>query len=188
MNTLLAQFLLEAREQIADTTDGLLGLERNPGDRELLNGVFRSVHTLKGSSGLFDFPALTAVLHAGEDLLVALREQALVLHPTMLDHIFAAIDLVSTWLDHIAGAEVLPADAAARGEPVVAALRAWLGSPATTDAPVVPAAQEADAPGMPAWLASVPEAVLRPDRARGVHAEGGPADLHPAEFAYRLVR
>ncbi len=163
MSPLLAQFLVEAREQIAATTDGLLGLERDPHSVSLLNGVFRSVHTLKGSSGLFDFPALTAVLHAGEDLLVTLREQRLVLDPAMLDQILAALDLVAEWLDHIEDTESLPDTAAERGRPVIAALRGWLSSP-PADEPAAAAtsgtADGDDTPALPAWLDSVPDAAL----------------------------
>lgn len=163
MTPLLAQFLVEAREQIAATTDGLLGLERDPHSASLLNGVFRSVHTLKGSSGLFDFPALTTVLHAGEDLLVALREQRLVLDPAMLDQILAALDLVAVWLDHIEDTESLPDTAAERGRPVIAALRGWLGSPPATEAAATPIGEIAggdDAPTLPAWLENVPDTAL----------------------------
>ncbi|HEY0836963.1 MAG TPA: Hpt domain-containing protein, partial [Azospirillum sp.] len=157
MNPLLAQFLVEAREQIAATTDGLLGLERAPRSAELLNGVFRSVHTLKGSSGLFDFPALTAVLHAGEDLLVTLRELRLMLEPAMLDQILAALDLVGGWLDRIEDTGALPDDAAERGAPVIAALRAWLGGPQPgVHAEVI----VAPPPRLPDWLGLLPEPVL----------------------------
>ncbi|MDQ2106091.1 Hpt domain-containing protein, partial [Azospirillum isscasi] len=178
MSPLLAQFLVEAREQIAATTDGLLGLERDPHSSGLLNGVFRSVHTLKGSSGLFDFPALTAVLHAGEDLLVALREQRLVLDPAMLDQILAALDLVSVWLDHIEDTELLPDTAADRGRPVIAALRGWLnGAPDEADGNGDEgpdgAAEEEDDSALPAWLAGVPEDALM-EAAERAAAAGAP--------------
>ncbi|WP_207461637.1 Hpt domain-containing protein, partial [Azospirillum sp. SYSU D00513] len=169
MNPLLAQFIVEAREQITATTDGLLVLERDTGNAELLNGIFRSVHTLKGSSGLFDFPALTSTLHAAEDLLVSLRERQLVLDPAMLDQILAALDLVSVWLDSIEDSEALPHDAAERGAPVAAALRAWLAGPGPAKAPETAGAADAaeDAkvvplrrPAPPAWLAEAPESAL----------------------------
>ncbi|KAA0680763.1 chemotaxis protein CheA [Roseomonas genomospecies 6] len=180
MSPLLAQFLVEAREQIAATTDGLLGLERDPHSGGLLNAVFRSVHTLKGSSGLFDIPALTAVLHAGEDLLVALREHRLVLDPAMLDQILAALDLVSAWLDHIEDTETLPDTAAERGRPVIAALRAWLDGPpadgeadAATDAGNGHGAETEEAEALPRWLSGVPEDALM-DAAERAAAAGAP--------------
>lgn len=159
MNPLLAQFLVEAREQIAATTDGLLGLERAPEDAELLKAVFRSVHTLKGSSGLFDFPALTAVLHAGEDLLVALREQGLRLDPAMLDQILAALDLVAVWFDCIEDTGGLPNGAEEQGRPVIADLRAWLAA-GDAPQPAGTVAAPAAAGEPPAWLAHLPAPVL----------------------------
>ncbi|WP_029010421.1 chemotaxis protein CheA [Azospirillum halopraeferens] len=166
MNPLLAQFIVEAREHVSATTDGLLALERQTDDANLLNGVFRSVHTLKGSSGLFDFPALTSVLHAGEDLLVALRERRLVVDPAMLDQVLAALDLVSNWLDAIEDGGNLPHDAAERGGPVATALRGWLTAPIPDPGlSPRPAGMAADNviplhPAPPVWLAKTPEAAL----------------------------
>lgn len=166
MNPLLAQFIVEAREQISATTDGLLALEQETGNSNLLNGIFRSVHTLKGSSGLFEFPALTSVLHAGEDLLVALREHRLVLDPAMADQILASLDLVSSWLDAIEDDGDLPYDAAERGAPVATALRAWLVVPGSAPEPARQPVEPSGAnvvplrPAAPAWLAKAPEAAL----------------------------
>lgn len=175
MNPLLAQFIVEAREQIAATTDGLLALERETGNTSLLNGIFRSVHTLKGSSGLFEFPALTSVLHAGEDLLVSLRERTLVLDPAMLDQILAALDLVSSWLDAIEESGDLPHDAADRGGPVATALRAWLAGPAPASGPAEPPLSPTapQRPAAPAWLASASEAALL-DAVEYAAANGAP--------------
>ena len=69
MTTLLERFIPEAREHLETAAAGLLKLERDPSNEGLVNEVFRAVHTLKGSSGLFDVPGLTRLLHAGEDLL-----------------------------------------------------------------------------------------------------------------------
>ena len=63
---LLEQFIAEGREQLAEAAEDLLALERAPDDKERINRLFRSIHTVKGSSGLFDIPPITRVLHAGE--------------------------------------------------------------------------------------------------------------------------
>ena len=55
---LLERFVGEARELLQGAATALLILEKNPGDEAGINEVFRSVHTLKGSAGLFDFPGL----------------------------------------------------------------------------------------------------------------------------------
>ena len=73
MNALLEQFLVEARELMDTAVPALLQMERGEGGTAVVNTVFRAVHTLKGTSGLFDFAPLTSMVHAGEDLLDALR-------------------------------------------------------------------------------------------------------------------
>ena len=65
-NPLLEQFLSEARDLLENTGKKLMQLEDAPDDQDILNELFRSVHTLKGNSGLFTFPEMTRVLHAGD--------------------------------------------------------------------------------------------------------------------------
>ena len=73
MNPLLEQFLTEARDLLENTGTKLMQLEDEPNDEGIINELFRCVHTLKGNSGLFTFPEMTRVLHAGEDLLGMVR-------------------------------------------------------------------------------------------------------------------
>ena len=55
-NPLLEQFLSESRDLLEDTGKKLMQLEDAPNDQDILNELFRCVHTLKGNSGLFTFP------------------------------------------------------------------------------------------------------------------------------------
>ena len=73
MTPLLERFIPEARDLIQAASATLLVLEKNPTDEQSINALFRAVHTLKGSSGLFDAAPLTSLVHAGEDLLGAIR-------------------------------------------------------------------------------------------------------------------
>jgi two-component system chemotaxis sensor kinase CheA len=73
MGTLLETFLAETSEGLDLAETALLALERDADDAEALGLAFRVVHTLKGNAGVFEFQALTAVAHAMEDLLEALR-------------------------------------------------------------------------------------------------------------------
>jgi two-component system chemotaxis sensor kinase CheA len=56
MNPLLEQFLSESRDLLENTGKNLMQLEDAPDDQGIINELFRSVHTLKGNSGLFAFP------------------------------------------------------------------------------------------------------------------------------------
>ena len=78
---LLAQFLEEGAELLDAVDTGLLALERDPGDRDLVNEVFRAAHTFKGASGLFEFGPLTSMTHAAEDVLDSVRDGPLSRRP-----------------------------------------------------------------------------------------------------------
>ena len=130
MNPLLAQFLAEAADLLTRVDDGLLRLERDPGDAELLNEVFRAAHTIKGSSGLFEFGELTRLTHAAEDLLDAVRGGRLTLDAVLTDQLLAAFDLVRGWLAHVTGTGRLPDTAAGEAAGVIEGLRAPLGGSA----------------------------------------------------------
>lgn len=108
---LLEAFLIEGRELTAQAAEDLAVLARAPGDRARLDRCFRTIHTLKGSVGLFDLPAMGRVLHVAEDQLERLRQgdgdgQALL--PALIE----VVDQIDRWLDVLERSETLPADAA----------------------------------------------------------------------------
>ncbi|MFC4060347.1 chemotaxis protein CheW [Planomonospora corallina] len=124
---LLAQFLAEAGDLLARVDEGLLRLERAPHDTGLVNEVFRAAHTIKGSSGLFDFPELTRLTHAAEDLLDAVRGGRIDLDAAMTDDLLAAFDLVRGWLAHVTSAGRLASSAHAAAAGLIERLRGPLG-------------------------------------------------------------
>ncbi|MDR7269261.1 two-component system chemotaxis sensor kinase CheA [Pelomonas saccharophila] len=70
----LPTFINEAEEQVERLEQLLLELEASPGDRELLDALFRCAHTVKGSAGLFGLDALVGFTHHVETLLDHVRE------------------------------------------------------------------------------------------------------------------
>ena len=108
MNDLLEQFLAETRELVQSATDDLLALEGTPGDPEALNGVFRAFHTLKGSVGLFDYPAWFALLHAAEDGLSAARSGTVTVDAVLIDLSLETLDATARWADAVETSERLP--------------------------------------------------------------------------------
>lgn len=174
MNTsteILEQFVLEARECLEAIGQRLLDIERSPDNPALLNDLFRSVHTLKGNCGLFEFGALEHVVHAGEDLLDQVRAGRLVYGSTMADALFAAMDHSAELIDAIATQGRLPDGAMARSEVLAAELRAFLGAPrppakpAAAAAPARPAEPPAAArptPALPDWAQALPADWRRP--------------------------
>ncbi|MCJ2089996.1 chemotaxis protein CheA [Methylobacterium sp. E-005] len=150
-NALLAQFIPEARELLERAGSGMLALEKAH-STEALDEIFRAVHTLKGTSGLFDIAPLTNLVHAAEDLLVEVRAGKLTLEPEIVDGLLDSLDLVGHWIDVLETREVLPDDAEAAMSGRVVALRGWLeaGGPAA-------AANAADSQAAPDWLGALPE-------------------------------
>lgn len=101
MSPLMQQFLSEARDFLEGIGQKLMQLENAPTDVSLMTELFRFVHTLKGNSGLFEFPEMTRVLHAGEDLLDAVRNDRIHYSQTLADRLLDAMDFVGMLCDEI---------------------------------------------------------------------------------------
>jgi two-component system chemotaxis sensor kinase CheA len=70
----LEAFLLETDDGLAALETAFMTLERDPADRDALSRAFRVMHTIKGTSGFFEFKKIETLAHAGEDLLAKVRE------------------------------------------------------------------------------------------------------------------
>jgi len=142
MKTLLERFIPEARDLIESSSTGLLKLERTPGDADVVNEVFRAVHTLKGSSGLFPVPALTRLVHVAEDLLGAVRSDELAIDAELIDALLGALDQVDKWVDCLEAQAGLPENADGVSNTLVNSLRRFGGR----DGKVAPDAVESACP------------------------------------------
>lgn len=107
---LLSEFLNEGRDLVAQAGEDLAALARTPTDLATLDSCFRAIHTLKGSTGLFDLTPMGRLLHAAEDQLGTMR-QACLADKERLPALIAVIDQIDQWLDDLARAGALPADA-----------------------------------------------------------------------------
>ncbi|CAN7619068.1 chemotaxis protein CheW [Phenylobacterium sp. LjRoot164] len=102
MDELLEQFLIEGPDQVAEAVEALLALERTPNDAGALDRAFRAVHTLKGSTGLFDLPAMAATLHAAEDVLADLRSGRRTSERPLIDALMGALNRCESWMSELA--------------------------------------------------------------------------------------
>ena len=78
MDELLQEFLNETGESIDTVDRELVRFEQEPNNREILNNIFRLVHTVKGTCGFIGLPRLEALTHAAESVMGQLREGATV--------------------------------------------------------------------------------------------------------------
>jgi len=123
MNPLLEQFLSEAREFLQGIGEKLMQLEDAPDDANLMVELFRLVHTLKGNSGLFEFPEMTRVLHAGEDLMDSVRNGRIAYSQGLADQLLDAMDFVGLLCDEIEQDGGIDASRAADSARLAEALR-----------------------------------------------------------------
>ncbi|MBV1777229.1 chemotaxis protein CheA [Burkholderiaceae bacterium DAT-1] len=151
MNPLLEQFLSEGRDFLQGIGEKLMALEKAPDDASLMTELFRLVHTLKGNSGLFDFPAMTLVLHAAEDLMDDVRSSKVSYSQTLADRLLDAMDFVSMQCDEIEASEGIASPHSDHARQLAESLRALRGQgTATVQAPESAVSVSAGA-DMSAW-------------------------------------
>lgn len=101
MEEIVQEFLVESHENLDQLDQDLLALERDPTSRDLLSSIFRTLHTIKGTSGFLALHTLERVAHAGENLLSKLRDGEMTLNPTMATVLLEMVDAVRNLLEHI---------------------------------------------------------------------------------------
>jgi len=101
VDDLTREFLLESQEGLDRMERALTDLETRPGDAELLADIFRSVHTIKGTTGFLGFSRLEALSHAGENLLGLLRDGKLAANPDIISGLLSLMDILRSVLRSI---------------------------------------------------------------------------------------
>ena len=102
-------FIEEAKEHLQTITQALLDLEKNPEDMETLNKIFRSAHTLKGSSGMMGFNDISELTHVMEDVFDELRKGAEA-SSNLIDVLFECVDALEARLAKLENGEDEPID------------------------------------------------------------------------------
>jgi two-component system, chemotaxis family, sensor kinase CheA len=153
---LLEGFLAETTELLEKLDDDLITLEKSPEDAELMNRIFRSIHTVKGASSFLGFDLLVKVTHKTEDVLNRLRKSELTLNSEIMDVILEAVDLVKTLVSDIKAGDIVEREL----ESTIAKLIPFLSESATEAtvlAPVFASLQQEEKP-KPAGAEPPPQA------------------------------
>ncbi|WP_271190103.1 Hpt domain-containing protein, partial [Dactylosporangium matsuzakiense] len=145
LGDIVQEFLVESHENLDQLDRDLVALEAQPGSRDLLSSIFRTIHTIKGTSGFLAFNRLEKVTHVGESLLSRLRDGAQDMTPATTDALLRMVDTVRGLLSEI---EENGQELAGDDSEVVAAVNACITDDAAKSAP--PAAARAAAPAAPA--------------------------------------
>ena len=96
-------FLAESKDQLETLEGGLVRLEQEGENPEVVQELFRAAHTLKGSAGMIDHQPMVGLTHALENALDDVRKHMIVVSPQLIDLCLDAADGVWLMLDEIAG-------------------------------------------------------------------------------------
>ncbi|MGA9392575.1 MAG: chemotaxis protein CheA [Candidatus Sulfotelmatobacter sp.] len=99
--SLIQEFLAESEEFLQRMDQDMVALEEAPDDAELLNRIFRALHTIKGTSGFLGFEPIVRLSHRAEDVLNALRKGEAQLTRPMIDALLAARDYLGKMLQDV---------------------------------------------------------------------------------------
>jgi len=102
---LVGDFLVEAREHLANIEGRLLEIEHGSHTEETLHSAFRSFHTIKGLAGFLEYDTIRLVSHEVETLLDLARNGKLTLNPETVDIILQSGDYLALWLNTIEAAQ-----------------------------------------------------------------------------------
>ena len=106
MAEIVASFVVETAEVFDLLDNKLLDLEENYQDAELVNDIFRAVHTVKGSAGFLSLDQLSYLTHHFEDVLNRLRKGDIQFEPSMLDVMFDAFDNMKAMVQQVKDMEL----------------------------------------------------------------------------------
>jgi two-component system chemotaxis sensor kinase CheA len=94
-------FLIEAQEHFEQIETNFLALEESPGDLDLLNAIFRSVHTIKGAAGFLGLQKVLSLAHIGENVLDDLRKSRMELSDRVMELLFETVDMLKILVDDV---------------------------------------------------------------------------------------
>ena len=198
MDEIVREFLVESYENLDQLEQDFVSLESDPGSKNLLSSIFRTIHTIKGTAGFLAFNRLEKLAHRGENLLSELRDGVRDMDQDTADVLLAMVDQIRAIMGSIeetgqegevdiettiakieaiqAGQSVAEADAGAGAGAADAAGAAgevpfMTNIPAGEPAAAAPAAAEAEA--TPAAPAAAPAAAAS--------AAEAPAEAKPAQ-------
>ncbi len=96
----IVKFQEEAQDLLQRLNEGVIMLEADPGDREIIDKMMRDAHTIKGSSRMVGLIEISDVAHWLEDIMVKVRDGEMAYVPQMSDYFFDALDAIVYLADH----------------------------------------------------------------------------------------
>ncbi|MEE8423217.1 MAG: chemotaxis protein CheA [Thermodesulfobacteriota bacterium] len=101
MEEIIQDFLMDATEMLDELDQSFVELEDSPKDMDLLNKVFRAMHTIKGSAGFLGYDQVIVISHESENILNLLRQEKMEITSVVMDGLLKALDLLKLLISNI---------------------------------------------------------------------------------------
>ncbi|TAN44308.1 MAG: chemotaxis protein CheA [Nitrospirae bacterium] len=101
MDEIISEFVTEAEETIEKIDPMFVELETRGHDKDILNEIFRGMHTLKGAAGFLGFQQIVDVAHRSESIMKKLREGEIALSRELMDVVFQSVDVLRSLIHHV---------------------------------------------------------------------------------------
>lgn len=108
MQEILDEFLQEAEETLENLDQELIELENDPTNKELLNQIFRGIHTLKGGAGFLGLESVINLAHIIESIFDKLRNDEMRLDSTKMDLILEGMDIIKNAIETLKSDNEIP--------------------------------------------------------------------------------
>jgi len=92
------KYIEEVNDLLNDLEDTVLVLEQNPGSADGINQVFRVMHTIKGTAGMYDFKTVEKITHDVESIYGKIRDSSLSVSTEVLNVTLDGVDLIRNLL------------------------------------------------------------------------------------------
>ncbi len=101
MEEITAEFIAESEETLDNVDTLFVELEAKGSDQEIVNKLFRSVHTIKGAAGFLGFQSIVDVAHNAENIMKRVRDGEMSISRPLIDVILKSVDMLRLLLRHI---------------------------------------------------------------------------------------
>lgn len=94
-------FVEETKEHLQGLNDNILVLENEPENKDTINEIFRSAHSLKGMAGTMGYKRMQTLTHDMENVFSEIRNDKLKVTSDLVDILFQCLDALEAYLDNI---------------------------------------------------------------------------------------
>jgi two-component system chemotaxis sensor kinase CheA len=101
MDEIISEFVTEAEETLDRIDPMFVELENRGYDKDMLNEIFRGMHTLKGAAGFLGFQQIIDVAHRAESIMKRLRDNGTAPSRGLMDIILASVDMLRVLIGHV---------------------------------------------------------------------------------------